>query len=174
MRMHITGGFCVSLNASARQIVLMAHGSWSRDDGTTIVPNGTRVVHFYTSHREFGKRAAAYAVFAAGAHAAYQGLLDNVRDIYARSILSGPGSHTSVRNYSLSHLEGEDEVWNNHQAQRTSIEKPCWDADIDLMVIQRGHEGRLSDAFQAARAARGQDYEVLHCCHCRYVEPGQG
>jgi hypothetical protein len=152
----------------------MAHGSWTRADGTTAVPNGTRIVHFYTSHREFGKRAAAYAVFAAGANTAYQGLVDNVREICAKSIWSGLGSHTLIRNYSLSHLEGEDGLWNDHQAQRTTVVSPCWDADIDLMVLQRGHEASLSDAFQAARAARGQDYEVFHCCHCRYVEANDG
>lgn len=166
MRMFRQGGFCVSLNPAARQLLLMAHGAWSSVDGALGVPAGIRVVHFYTVHGEYGKRASAYAVLAATTRDAYFGLVDPVREVQARSLVNLDGAQR-VANYDLASLEGEDTVWNDHQAQRA----PNWNADIDLMVLERHREAHLRDALAVARAARGQDYDVVHCCHCRYVAP---
>jgi len=169
------------MSGRARQVVIQAHGAWSAPiwgralefgsislgpkklqrpgDGAAHVPSGS-IVHFYTTHQEYGKRAAAEAVFAANPQEAYTGLVDRVREVQAKTTF-GP----QIYNYDLGHLEGEDRTWNDHQTNRFS-------ADIDLLILDSGREGHLSDVFAFCREAHGADYEVYHCCHCRYVEPG--
>ena len=160
----------MSISDTARQVMLVAHGQWDPSHGNVKFPKDVRVIHFYAVHEEYGKIAAAYAVLNAQPANAYRGLADPVSGVTARSVVDLSGD-TKVANYDLGWHEDSPKLFQNHQAMRPKF----WNPDVDLILFdnEKG-EAHLKDAFRVAAeggAWRGWPYQVIHCCHCRYVAP---
>ena len=90
--------------------------------------------------------------------------------VTARSVVDLSGD-TKVANYDLGWHEDSPKLFQNHQAMRPKF----WNPDVDLILFdnEKG-EAHLKDAFRVAAdggAWRGWPYQVIHCCHCRYVAP---
>jgi len=135
-----------------------------RGDGYFYIPPGL-VIFFYTTHGEYGKRAAAYSVLENPA-AAYQGLVDEVSSIQAKGVYNvDPTQRQRIYDYAISFLEGEEATWGKHQAGD-------YTPDIDLLMLEDGSDAHLSNAIAFAQSApNGDNYKIFHCCHCRYVAP---
>jgi hypothetical protein len=170
MQVFRKDGFRMSISDTARQLLLVAHGQWDPSDGNLKFPKDVRVIHFYTVHQEYGKIGAAYAVLDAPPAAAYRGLTDAVNGVTARSVVDLSGE-TQLANYDLGWHEDSPKLFEKHQAQTPKF----WSPDVDLILFdnERG-EAHLKQALRVAgegAAWRGWPYQVIHCCHCRYVAP---
>ena len=56
MQLVTNSNFRLSKNGGATNIILVAHGGWSKGDGKVYVPNGM-VIHFYAYHGQFNTQA---------------------------------------------------------------------------------------------------------------------
>lgn len=170
MQVFRKDGFRMSISDTARQLMLVAHGAWNPSDGNVKFPKDVRVIHFYTVHEEYGKIGAAYAVLEAHPADAYRGVTDPVREVTARSVVDLSGD-TMLANYDLGWHEDSTTLFENHQAKKAKF----WSPDVDLILFdnERG-EAHLKKALSVAAdgaAWRKWPYQVIHCCHCRYVAP---